>query len=208
MLARCRWTVCSLSTSRWAMPVFLNPCATSLSTSSSRGVSIVPAAPGTAPSGSLTSAPAPPAAAAGQGQAEQRVGGGRSHPRAPGHVERFREQGLGRPQRPAEVLGQAQVEGRDDSVVAVVERAEDVERFGQVAAGGVQVARCQLVVAEVAEHLPHLEPVTDLAVEPQRLGRIAGPARRIPRNQRGGDGRFHDGLLMDLLRDELTEDRP
>ncbi len=24
--------------------------------------------------------------------------------------------------------------------------------------------------------------------------------------ERGSDGRFHDGLLMDLLRDELTED--
>ena len=26
--------------------------------------------------------------------------------------------------------------------------------------------------------------------------------------ERGGDGRFHDGLLMDLLRDELAPTRP
>src|SRR5215469_9756855 len=62
MLARCRWTVCSLSTSRWAMSGLLNPCATSLSTSSSRGVRTVTASPGPPPRGSLRSTLAPSAA--------------------------------------------------------------------------------------------------------------------------------------------------
>jgi len=33
------------------------------------------------------------------------------------------------------------------------------------------------------------------------------PVGVMRRYERGGDGRFHDGLLMDLLRGELARDR-
>lgn len=57
MLARCRCTVCSLNTSYWAMSALLRPCATSFSTSSSRGVRTVTASAAVAASGSLAGAP-------------------------------------------------------------------------------------------------------------------------------------------------------
>lgn len=57
MLARCRGTVCSLKKGRRAMSGLLSPCATSLSTSSSRGVSTVTASGDTAASRSLTLLP-------------------------------------------------------------------------------------------------------------------------------------------------------
>ena len=115
----------------------------------------------------------------GHGQTDQRVGGARYHPHAPGLVERFREEGFGGTKRPTEVLGQAEVEGLVDDAVVVVQRAGDVERLEQVPAGAIQVTQRELGIPEVADHRSHLEPVPGLAVEQERFGGIASRASMV-----------------------------
>ena len=114
--------------------------------------------------------------AAGHGQTDQRVGGARHHPHAPGLVERFREERFGCTKRATEVLGQAEVEGLVDHTVVVVERTGDVERLEQVPAGAIQVTQRELGVPEVAKYRSDLEPVPGLAVEQERFSSVASRA--------------------------------
>ena len=92
----------------------------------------------------------------------------------------------------------------------LVDSAPDLEVVGEAGDGTEAVA---LLARYLFEERGHHRITIDPAAHNERAIRSYAkvgfrPVGVMRRYERGPDGTFHDGLLMDLLRDELTQAKP